>query len=79
MLEMGSEVVQKDMAQWFLRMTEYADELLDELDDIEFPENVKTMQRNWIGRSQGAHINFKVVGSESSIGAFTTRPDTIFE
>ena len=74
----GLEVVQKDMAQWFLRMTEYADELLDELDDIEFPENVKTMQRNWIGRSQGAHINFKVVGSESSIGAFTTRPDTIF-
>ena len=74
----GLEVVQKDMAQWFLRMTEYADELLDELDDIEFPENVKAMQRNWIGRSQGAHINFRVVGSESTIGAFTTRPDTIF-
>ena len=58
----GLEVVQKDMAQWFLRMTKYADELLDELDHIEFPENVKAMQRNWIGRSHGAHIEFPVVG-----------------
>ena len=78
----GLEVVQKDMAQWFLRMTEYADELLDELDHIEFPENVKAMQRNWIGRSHGAHIEFPVVGevegASASIGAFTTRPDTIF-
>ena len=74
----GLEVVQKDMAQWFLRMTEYADELLDDLDNINFPENVKAMQRNWIGRSHGAHIDFPVVGGESVIGAFTTRPDTIF-
>lgn len=74
----GLEVVQKDMAQWFLKMTMYADELLEELDEIEFPENVKTMQRNWIGRSQGAHINFEIVDSGSVIGAFTTRPDTIF-
>ena len=74
----GLEVIQRDMAQWFLRMTLYSDELLDELENIEFPENVKTMQRNWIGRSQGAHINFQVVGSEITIGAFTTRPDTIF-
>jgi leucyl-tRNA synthetase len=78
----GLEVVQKDMAQWFLRMTKYADELLDELDQIEFPENVKAMQRNWIGRSHGAHIEFPVVGNvegaSASIGAFTTRPDTIF-
>ncbi len=74
----GLEVVQKDMAQWLLKMTTYADELLDELDEIQFPENVKTMQRNWIGRSQGAHINFKVAETELTIGAFTTRPDTIF-
>ena len=74
----GLEVVQRDMAQWFLRMTEYSDELLDELDNISFPENVKAMQRNWIGRSHGAHIDFPVVGSDSVIGAFTTRPDTIF-
>ena len=74
----GLEVVQRDMAQWFLRMTEYSDELLDELDHISFPENVKAMQRNWIGRSHGAHINFQISGSDSVIGAFTTRPDTIF-
>jgi len=74
----GLEVVQKDMAQWFVRMTEYSDELLDELENIVFPENVKAMQRNWIGRSNGAHIDFQVVDSSSVIGAFTTRPDTIF-
>ena len=74
----GLEVIQKDMAQWFLRMTEYADELLDDLEHIDFPENVKAMQRNWIGRSQGAHIDFPVEGEDSVIGVFTTRPDTIF-
>lgn len=74
----GLEVVQKDMAQWFLKMTEYADELLDDLENINFPENVKAMQRNWIGRSYGAHIDFPIVGEDLVIGAFTTRPDTIF-
>ena len=74
----GLEVVQRDMAQWFVRMTEYSDELLDELENISFPENVKAMQRNWIGRSNGAHIDFQVADSSSVIGAFTTRPDTIF-
>ena len=74
----GLEVVQRDMAQWFLRMTEYSDELLDEIENIAFPENVKAMQRNWIGRSFGAHIDFPVADSDAVIGAFTTRPDTIF-
>jgi len=74
----AGEVRQKDMAQWFLRMTEYADELLDDLDWIGFPENVKMMQRNWIGRSHGATIRFPVVGEEEVIETFTTRPDTIF-
>ena len=74
----GLEVVQRDMEQWFVRMTEYSDELLDEIDNIAFPENVKAMQRNWIGRSHGAHIDFPVAGSGAVIGAFTTRPDTIF-
>ena len=74
----GLEVVQRDMAQWFLRMTEYSDELLDEIENIAFPENVKAMQRNWIGRSYGAHIDFPVDDSDAVIGAFTTRPDTIF-
>ena len=74
----AGEVRQKDMAQWFLKMTEYADELLDELEHIEFPENVKAMQRNWIGRSHGADIHFPIVDSDEVIKAFTTRPDTIF-
>ena len=74
----SGEVRQKDMAQWFLKMTEYADELLDDLEEIGFPENVKAMQRNWIGRSHGADIHFPIVDSEDVIQAFTTRPDTIF-
>ncbi len=74
----NSEVVQKDMAQWFLKMTQYADELLDDLDHIGFPENVKAMQRNWIGRSHGAEIHFSIVDSDDVIETFTTRPDTIF-
>jgi len=74
----AGEVRQKDMAQWFLKMTEYADELLDELEQIEFPENVKAMQRNWIGRSRGAEIHFPIEGNGGVIKAFTTRPDTIF-
>ena len=74
----GLDVVQRDMAQWFLKMTDYSDELLDSLDEIEFPENVKAMQRNWIGRSRGAEIKFKIEESGAEISCFTTRPDTIF-
>ena len=74
----GLEVIQKDMSQWFLKMSDYSDELLDELDNITFPENVKTMQRNWIGRSHGANIDFMIRDHQSKIGVFTTRPDTIF-
>ncbi len=74
----NEEVRQKDMAQWFLKMTSYADELLDSLEEIEFPENVKTMQRNWIGRSHGVEIDFPIIDETDVIRAFTTRPDTIF-
>ncbi len=74
----AEEVRQKDMAQWFLKMTTYADELLDSLEEIEFPENVKAMQRNWIGRSHGVDIDFPIVDEDEVIRAFTTRPDTIF-
>jgi leucyl-tRNA synthetase len=74
----AGEVRQKHFPSWWLKMTKYADELLDQLDHIEFPENVKTMQRNWIGRSHGADIHFPVIGSDEIIKAFTTRPDTIF-
>ena len=74
----------RDLTQWFLRITKYADELLEGLDKLEgWPEKVRTMQRNWIGRSEGAHVEFSVVGAQLSdenakITVFTTRVDTIF-
>ena len=74
----GYPVVQKAMTQWYLRITAYADRLLYDLDDIDWSDALKTMQRNWIGRSEGASIHFEVVGSDEKIEVFTTRPDTIF-
>jgi leucyl-tRNA synthetase len=72
-------VEQRDLTQWFLRITKYADELLSGLDKLEgWPEKVRTMQRNWIGRSEGALVDFRVNGAEEKITAFTTRVDTIF-
>ena len=66
------------MKQWFFKITEYADELLEEIDNLEWPEKIKTMQKNWIGRSTGAEIDFEVVGGAPHITVFTTRPDTIY-
>jgi leucyl-tRNA synthetase len=75
----SSEVEQRDMDQWFLKITNYAQELLDSLEDISFPNHVKALQRDWMGRSEGALIRFKVDGDDGlEIEAFTTRPDTIF-
>ena len=74
----NEEVRQKQFPSWWLKMTQYTDQLLDDLENIEFPDNVKTMQRNWIGRSHGAEIHFPIIDSEEEIKAFTTRPDTIF-
>ncbi len=75
----GHPVVQVPMRQWMLRITEYADRLLDGLDDLDWPESVKAMQRNWIGKSEGAEVDFGVVGfPEQDIRVFTTRPDTLF-
>ena len=71
-------VAQKEMKQWFLDINKYAQELVDGLDDISFPENVKSLQRDWLGRSEGAEITFKVANSDSVIEVFTTRPDTLF-
>src|SRR5271163_1621241 len=69
----------RDLTQWFLRITKYADELLAGLDKLEgWPEKVRTMQRNWIGRSEGAHVDFAVDGSSETVTVFTTRIDTIF-
>ncbi len=74
----GTPVVKRELAQWFLGITEYADELLAGLDDLDWPERVKTMQRNWIGRSEGAEIVFPADGQGPAIEVFTTRPDTLF-
>jgi leucyl-tRNA synthetase len=76
----GSKVIQKELMQWFARITDYADQLLEGLDQLAdgWPERVVTMQRNWIGKSQGAQVQFKTEGSADSITVFTTRIDTIF-
>ncbi|HVA03009.1 MAG TPA: leucine--tRNA ligase [Acidimicrobiales bacterium] len=77
----GDVVIQRELEQWFFRTTAYVDELLDALDELEWPERVKTMQRNWIGRSQGVEFELQVVGRESeglALSVFTTRPDTSF-
>ena len=75
----GDLVEKRDLEQWFFKITDYADELLDGLDALEWPERVKTMQRNWIGRSEGAEMDLVVEGRpEISIRVFTTRPDTSF-
>jgi leucyl-tRNA synthetase len=77
----GDLVIQRDLEQWFFRTTAYADELLDALDDLEWPERVKTMQRNWIGRSEGVEFELPVVAPDyagAPLRIFTTRPDTSF-
>jgi len=74
----GHEVEKKKMKQWFFKITAYADELLDEIDSLDWPDKIKTMQKNWIGRSKGAEIDFHVDGSNEKITVFTTRPDTLF-
>ncbi|PRW63463.1 leucine--tRNA ligase [Actinopolyspora mortivallis] len=71
-------VFRRNLKQWMMRITAYADRLVDDLDRLEWPEKVKTMQRNWIGRSQGAEVRFPVVGRDETIEVFTTRPDTLF-
>ncbi len=73
----GAEVYKRDLEQWYFRITDYAEELLAELEDLDWPDRVKTMQRNWIGRSEGARLSFRLeTGDELEV--FTTRPDTVF-
>lgn len=74
----GTVVIQKDLEQWFFHITKYADRLLAGLDTLDWPEKIKSMQRNWIGKSVGAEIKFAVASSDESITVFTTRPDTLF-
>ena len=74
----GHPVYRKPMKQWVLKITEYADRLLEDLDELDWPESIKDMQRNWIGRSEGAKVTFKIEKSDQNIEVFTTRPDTIY-
>tara|TARA_B100001250_G_scaffold408521_1_gene431069 strand:- start:424 stop:2829 length:2406 start_codon:yes stop_codon:yes gene_type:complete len=74
----GAQIEIKEIDQWFIKITEYAEELLDSLDDLDWPENVKLMQKNWIGKSNGAEIKYKIDGSDEYLTTFSTRPDTIF-
>jgi len=74
----GTEVEQRKIRQWVLKITKYADRLIDDLDELEWPEKVKLMQKNWIGKSYGSRVIFKVDSIDAEIPVFTTRPDTLF-
>src|SRR5690625_2570275 len=74
----GHPVIRKPMIQWMLKITAYADRLLDDLEELDWPESIKDMQRNWIGRSEGAEVEFKVDQFDENFEVFTTRPDTLF-
>ncbi|KRD89090.1 leucine--tRNA ligase [Bacillus sp. Root147] len=74
----GHPVERRPMKQWMLKITAYADRLLEDLDDLDWPESIKEMQRNWIGRSEGAHVHFTIDGYDDTFTVFTTRPDTLF-
>jgi leucyl-tRNA synthetase len=74
----GNTVEKKSLKQWFFKITDYADRLVDDLDDLDWSDAIKAMQRNWIGRSKGAEVTFAVVDASESIRVFTTRPDTLY-
>ena len=74
----GYDVIRRPMRQWMLKITAYADRLIDDLEELDWPESIKDMQRNWIGRSVGANVTFKVAESDKDFTVFTTRPDTLF-
>ncbi|MBB6445768.1 leucine--tRNA ligase [Bacillus benzoevorans] len=74
----GHPVERRPMKQWMLKITAYADRLLEDLEELDWPESIKDMQRNWIGRSEGAEVNFKIEQHDAAFTVFTTRPDTLF-
>ncbi|THE14822.1 leucine--tRNA ligase [Bacillus timonensis] len=74
----GHPVERRPMRQWVLRITAYAERLLEDLEELDWPESLKEMQRNWIGRSEGAHVTFNIDGHDETFTVFTTRPDTLF-
>ena len=74
----GHPVERRPMKQWMLKITAYADRLIEDLDDLDWPDSIKDMQRNWVGRSEGAELTFNIADTDHSFKVFTTRPDTIF-
>ena len=74
----GSPVVQKEKSEWMLKITDYAQRLIDDLDDVDFLDKIKIQQKNWIGRSEGAEVKFKIVNMDKTLTVYTTRPDTLF-
>ena len=74
----GSPVVQKEKSEWMLKITEYAERLINDLDDLDFLEKIKLQQKNWIGKSEGAEVKFKITGTDDFLTVYTTRPDTLF-
>src|SRR5690625_2799292 len=74
----GHPVVKKPMKQWMLKITKYADRLLEDLEELDWPESIKDMQRNWIGRSEGAEVQFSIDGHDKEFSVFTARTDTLF-
>ncbi len=74
----GNEVTKKSLNQWFFKITDYADRLVEDLDDLDWSESIKSMQRNWIGKSKGAEIDFAIDGKPDNLKVYTTRPDTLF-
>ena len=74
----GSPVVQKEKSEWMLKITDYAQKLIDDLDDVDFLEKIKVQQKNWIGRSEGAEVNFNIANMDKNLTVYTTRPDTLF-
>jgi leucyl-tRNA synthetase len=74
----GTAVIQKDLEQWFFKITDFAEDLINDLDSVDWPSHTVTNQRNWIGKSEGAEIDFKIAGTNERVRVFTTRPDTLF-
>lgn len=73
-----SDIIQKEKEVWYLRITKYADKLLEGLDQVDFPENIRAQEENWIGKSKGAFVNFSIAGTDETLRIYTTRPDTLF-
>ena len=73
-----SPIEKRQLPQWFFRITAYADRLLSDLDTLDWPEGIKAMQRNWIGRSEGVEVDFSIIGHDATLAVFTTRPDTLW-